>query len=178
MQTEFSLDRFASKCVAEFGGAASVALRAGRAPTSELDVRLCGEYAVSFVYGEFDFTVREMVSGVFGQCETGYTSSSIQLVRNAVCTPLAASDMLDMCVVEIEVRLTRLVVGAVVAAMLSRHDPKPEKTTLACIPDALLVRIADLAIDDLRLARADYVHRRDMAEYELNASVGRVPVRE
>ena len=59
MQTEFSLDRFASKCVAEFGGAAPFALRSGRAPTSELDARLCGEYAVSFVYGEFDLTVGE-----------------------------------------------------------------------------------------------------------------------
>jgi hypothetical protein len=172
---EFSMDRFVSKCVAEFGAAAPFALRSGCAPTSELDARLCGEYAVSFVDGEFDFTVGETVSGVFRSCESCSTSSSIQLVRNAVCTPLAASDMLDMCVVEIEVRLTRLVVGAVVSAMLSRHDQKPEQTTLACIPDALLVRIADLAIDDLRLARAEYVSRRDIAEYELDASAPELP---
>jgi hypothetical protein len=75
--------------------------------------------------------------------------------------------MLDMCVVEIEVRLMRLVVGAVVAAMLSRREPRAEKTTLACIPDALLARIANLAIDDLRIARAGYAHRRDVAERSL-----------
>jgi hypothetical protein len=85
--------------------------------------------------------------------------------------------MLYMCVVEIEVRLTRLVVGAVVAEMLSRHDQKPEQTTLACIPDALSTRIANLAIDGLRLARVDYVSRRDIAEYELNASIGVESVR-
>jgi hypothetical protein len=59
------------------------------------------------------------------------------------------------------------VVGAVVAAMLSRREPRPEKTTLACIPDALLARIANLAIDDLRIARARYAHRRDAAERSL-----------
>jgi hypothetical protein len=76
--------------------------------------------------------------------------------------------MLDMCVVEIEVRLTNLVVGAVVAAMLSRREPRSEKTTLMCIiPDALLDRIANLAIDDLRLARAGYARRRDVAERNL-----------
>jgi len=70
-------------------------------------------------------------------------------------------------VVEIEIRLTNLVVGAVVAAMLSRREPRPEKTTLACIPDALLARIANLAIDDLRLARAGCACRRDVAERNL-----------
>ena len=151
----FSMNRFVSKCIAPF------ALRSGNAPSSELDARVCGEYSVAYVDGEFDFTVAEMVSGVFP------SSSSIKLVRNAVCTPLAASDMLDMCVVEIEVRLMRLVVGAVVGAMLSRREPRPEKTTLACIPDALLARIANLAIGDLRLARAAYAHRRDVAERSL-----------
>jgi hypothetical protein len=152
----FSMNRFVSKCIAPF------ALRSGNAPSSELDARVCGEYSVAYVDGEFDFTVSEMVSGVFP------SSSSIQLVRNAVCTPLAASDMLDMCVIEIEVRLMRLVVGAVVAAMLSRREPRPEKTTLACIiPDALLARIANLAIEDLRIARAGYAHRRDVAERSL-----------
>ena len=117
-----------------------------------------------------DFTVAEMVSGAFPSSESWYTSSSIQLLRNALCTPLAASDMLDMCVVEIEVRLTRLVVGAVVAAMRAPRAPlapRAAKATLASLPDALLARIADLAIDDLRRARADYAHRRTVAEYDL-----------
>jgi len=161
------MSRFVSKCIAEFGATAPFALRSGNAPTSELHARVCGEYSVAYVDGEFDFTVAEMVSGSFPLSESWYTSSNIQLVRNALCTPLAASDMLDMCVVEIEVKLMRLVVGAVVAAMLSRREPRPEKTTLVCIPDALLARIANLAIDDLRLARADYAHRRDVAERSL-----------
>jgi hypothetical protein len=163
----FSMSRFVSKCIAEFGATAPLALRSGNAPSSELHARVCGEYSVAYVDGEFDFTVAEMVSGAFPSSESWYTSSNIQLVRNALCTPLAASGMLDMCVVEIEVRLMRLVVGAVVAAMLSRREPRPEKTTLACIPDALLARIANLAIDDLRIARAGYAHRRDAAERSL-----------
>ena len=88
-------------------------------------------------------------------------------MRNALCTPLAASDMLDMCVVQIEVRLAHLVVGAVVEAMLSRREQRPEETTLACLPHALLALIANLAIEDLRLARAGYAHRRDVAERSL-----------
>jgi hypothetical protein len=147
----FSMSRLVSKCIAEFGAAAPSALRSGHAPTSELDARACGEYTLAYVDGEFDFSVAEMVSGVF--------------TSDTACTRLAASDMLDMCIVEIEVRLTRLVVGAVVAAMLSRREP--EKTTLACLPDALLARIANLAKADLRVARADYAHRRNSAEYEL-----------
>jgi hypothetical protein len=106
---------FASKCIAEFGTAAVFALRSGHAPKSELDERLCGEYSLAFVEGEFDFTVAEMVSGVFPSC--AWASPNIQLVRNALCTTLAASDMLDMCVVEIEAHFTRLVVCAVIEAM-------------------------------------------------------------
>ena len=147
------MSRLVSKCIAEFGAAAPFALRSGHAPTSELDARACGEYTLAYVDGEFDFSVAEMVSGVF--------------TSDTACTRLAASDMLDMCIVEIEVRLTRLVVGAVVAAMLSRREPRPEKTTLACLPDALLARIANLATDALRVARADYAHRRNSAEYGL-----------
>jgi hypothetical protein len=149
----FSMSRLVSRCISEFGATAPFALRSGNAPTSELDARVCGEYSIAYVDGEFDFTVAEMVSGVFPSC--------------AVCNTLAASDMLDMCVVEIEVRLAHLVVGAVVAAMLSRREPRPEKTTLACIPDALLARIANLAIEDRRLARAGYAHRRNVAERSL-----------
>lgn len=102
MSAAFEIPVFASRCVAEFGTAAVQALRSGRAPRSELRARVCGEYALSFVEGEFDFTVAEMVSGVF----------SCDREHNAVCTPLAASDMLDMCVVEIEAQLAHLVVGA------------------------------------------------------------------
>jgi hypothetical protein len=166
----FAMDVFVSKCITEFGTAAAFALRSGHAPKSELDARVCGEYSVAFVDGEFDFTVAEMISGVFPQCERALASSSIQLVRNAVCTPLAAADMLDMCVVEIEVQFTRLVVGAVIEAMLSRNRTE---CALARIPDALLARIAGLALDDLRRARSNYARRREFAEYELRASVGR-----
>jgi hypothetical protein len=164
----FEMDVFASKCIAEFGTAAVFALRSGHAPKSELDERVCGEYSLAFVDGDFDFTVAEMVSGEFPSLE--WASQNIQLVRNALCTVLAASDMLYMCVVKIEAHFTRLVVCAVIEAMLSRNKTG---SALACIPDALLARIANLAIDDLRRARSNYVRRREIAEYELNASVGR-----
>jgi hypothetical protein len=167
MCAAFAIPVFASKCVAEFGTAAVRALRSGRAPRSELRARVCGEYALSFVDGEFDFTVAEMVSGAFA-CERSYKSPSIHLVRNAVCTPLAAADMLDMCVVEIEAQLTSLVVGAVIAAMLSRRKHQ-QRTMLASLPDALLARVANLAIDDLRRARSDYTRRREIAERKLDA---------
>ncbi len=161
----FEMDAFVSKCIAEFGTAASFALRSGHAPKSELGARLCGEYAVSFVDGEFDFTVAEMVSGAFPSCDRAYASS--RTLQNALCTPLAADDMLDMCVVEIEVRLTRLVVGAVIAATLSRR--KNEQSTLSVLPDALLARIANLAMDDVRRARSNYVSRRNLVQNELAA---------
>ena len=156
------MSRLVSKCIAEFGAAAPSALRSGRAPTSELEARACGEYALAYVDGEFDFTVAEMVSA-------GFKDSGAPLCDQVLRNRLAASDMLDMCVVEIEARLTRLVVGAVVAAMLSRRrrGDALAKATLASLPDALLARIADLAIDDLRRARADYAHRRTVAEYDL-----------
>ncbi len=166
MSAAFEIPVFASKCVAEFGTAAVQALRSGRAPRSELRARVCGEYALSFVEGEFDFTVAEMVSGAFS-CERSYASPELQLVLNAVCTPLAAADMLDMCVVEIEAQLAHLVVGAVIAAMLSRR--KSQRTMLASLPDALLARVANLAIDYLRRARSDYRRRREIAERELDA---------
>jgi predicted phosphoribosyltransferase len=73
-----------------------------------------------------------------------------------------------MCVVEIEAQLAHLVVGAVIAAMLSRRKNQ-ERTTLASLPDALLARVANLAIDDLRRARSDYRRRREIAEQKLNA---------
>jgi hypothetical protein len=167
MCAAFEIPVFASKCVAEFGTAAVWALRSGRAPRSELRARVCGEYALSFIDGEFDFTVAEMASGVFA-CERACASPSIHLVRNAVCTPLAAADMLDMCVVEIEAQLTSLVVGAVIAAMLSRRKHQ-QRTRLASLPDALLARVANLAIDDLRRARSDYRRRREIAEQKLYA---------
>jgi hypothetical protein len=167
MSAAFAIPAFASKCVAEFGTAAVQALRSGRAPRSELRARVCGEYALSFVEGEFDFTVAEMVSGVFS-CDREHASPNAQLVRNAVCTPLAASDMLDMCVVEIEAQLAHLVVGAVIAAMLSRRKNQ-QRATLASLPDALLARVANLAIDDLRRARSDYRRRREIAERKLDA---------
>lgn len=160
MCAAFEIPVFASRCVAEFGTAAVQALRSGRAPRSELRARVCGEYALSFVEGEFDFTVAEMVSGVF----------SCDREHNAVCTPLAASDMLDMCVVEIEAQLTSLVVGAVIAAMLSRRKNQ-QRTTLASLPDALLARVANLAIDDLRRARSDYRRRREIAERNLKLAL-------
>ncbi len=162
------MSRLVAKCIAEFGAAAPSALRSGRAPTSELDARACGEYALAYVDGEFDFTVAEMVSGVFK--DFGAPLRNQVLCNQVLCNRLAASDMLDMCVVEIEVRLTRLVVGAVVAAMRAPRAPlapRAAKATLASLPDALLARIADLAIDDLRRARADYAHRRTVAEYDL-----------
>ena len=167
MCAAFEIPLFASKCVAEFGTAAVWALRSGRAPRSELRTRVYGEYALSFVEGEFDFTVAEMVSGVFS-CERAYASPNIQLVRNAVCTPLAAADMLDMCVFEIEAQLARLVIGAVIAAMLSRRKHQ-QRTMLASLPDALLARVANLAIDDLRRARSSYLRRREIAEQGLSA---------
>ena len=169
MSAAFEIPAFASKCVAEFGAAAVQALRSGRAPRSELRARVCGEYALSFVEGEFDFTVVEMVSGVFA-CERAYKSPELHLVRNAVCTTLAAADMLDMCIVEIEAQLTHLVVGAVIAAMLSRRKHQ-QRTMLASLPDALLARVADLAIDDLRRARSDYRLRREIAEAKLAANL-------
>ena len=160
------MDRFVSKCVSEYGTDAPMALRSGRAPVSEMHMRVRGEYALLFVEGEFDFTVAEMVTGVFS-CERNYRSQDMDLVRNAVCTPLAALDMLDMCVVQIEANLTRLVVRTVIAALLCTD----RASTLACIPDALLVRIADLAMSDLRLAKADYEIRRRVAMYELESMV-------
>jgi hypothetical protein len=173
MCADFEMPVFVSKCVAEFGTAAVFAVRSGHAPKSELSARVRGEYALSFVEGEFDFTVAEMVSGVFPSCERAYASSNMQLVRNAVCTPLAASDMLDICVVEIEEHFTRLVVGAIIAAMISRRSHE-QRSPITSIPDALLARIANLAIADLRRARSNYVRRREIAEQELNESVGRL----
>ncbi len=170
MDSVFEMHVLVSKCVAEFGTGAVLALRSGHAPKSELNARVCGEYALSFVEGEFDFTVAEMVSGIFPSCEIAYASPNIQLLRNAVCTPLAASDMLDICVVEIEATFTRRVVGAIIAAMISRRKHE-QRTMITSVPDALLARIAHLAIADLRRARSNYVRRREIAKQELHAAV-------
>jgi hypothetical protein len=178
---EFAMDRFVAACVAEYGANAPLVLRSGRAaaprseaaaPRSELHKRVRGEYAVSFVDGEFDFTVEEMVSGTFASFERNLQSPNIQLVQNALCTPLAASDMLDMCVLEIETMMTRVVIRTVIAAILSTD----RSTNLACLPDALLVRIGDLAMADLRLAREDYKNRRRIAQYELESMIGGLSV--
>jgi hypothetical protein len=56
----------------------------------------------------------------------------------------------------------------VIAAMLSRRKHQ-QRTMLASLPDALLARVANLAIDDLRRARSSYLRRRDIAEQELSA---------
>ena len=171
---EFAMDRFVAACVAEYGANAPLVLRSGRAaaPRSELHKRVRGEYAVSFVDGEFDFTVQEMVSGTFASFERNLQSPNIQLVQNALCTPLAASDMLDMCVLEIETMMTRVVIRTVIAAILSAD----RSTNLACLPDALLVRIGDLAMADLRLAREDYKNRRRIEQYELESMIGGLSV--
>lgn len=171
---EFAMDRFVAACVAEYGANAPLVLRSGRAaaPKSELHKRVRGEYAVSFVDGEFDFTVEEMVSGTFASFERNLQSPNIQLVQNALCTPLAASDMLDMCVLEIETMMTRVVIRTVTAAILSAD----RSTNLACLPDALLVRIGDLAMADLRLARGDYKNRRRIEQYELESMIGGLSV--
>jgi hypothetical protein len=136
MELEFSMERHAAGCVAEFGPDAAASLRRGLAPESELRARVRGEYGLSFVDGEFDFSVAEMLSGKFA--------------RSGACNALAASDLLGMCVVAVETRLARLVVGAVVAAMLTR--PRAG-AALASLPDKLLVRIAQSARDDVRAAR-------------------------
>jgi hypothetical protein len=57
--------------------------------------------------------------------------------------------------------------------MLSWHNHE-QRTPITSIPDALLARIANLAIADLRRARSNYVRRREIAEQELNESVGRL----
>ncbi len=94
---EFAMDRFVAACVAEYGANAPLVLRSGRAAAlrSELHKRVRGEYAVSFVDGEFDFTVAEMVSGTFASFERNLQSPSIQLVarrlRPRTCSTCASS---------------------------------------------------------------------------------------
>jgi hypothetical protein len=118
------MSRFVSKCIAEFGATAPLALRSGNAPSSELHARVCGEYSVAYVDGEFD------PAGGVGHARH---------VRHRNRGPTNAPG-------------GRRRSGG--------DEPRPEKTTLACIPDALLARIANLAIDDLRIARARYPTRR------------------
>jgi hypothetical protein len=93
----FSMNRFVSKCIAEFGATAPLALRSGNAPSSELHARVCGEYSVAYVDGEFD------------------PSGGVRHARH-----------------EIEVRLMRLVVGAVVAAM--NRDPRKRRSCVYPTP--------------------------------------------
>ncbi len=170
----FEVDAFVAKCVAEFGAAAATELMRGRVPGCvtgpELSERVRGEYEASIVQGEFDFSVCEMVSGVFADREGA-------AFDDKVCTWLAASELLDMCVVGIVAAHARLVVGAVAATIASRRrvaaetepgtEPRSSLASLASLPDALLVRIAESALDDARRARAGYKDRRAKEEREL-----------
>ena len=148
------MDAFVSACVAQFGANAASALRLGCAPDSELERRVRGEYELSVVQGEFEFTVAEMVTGVFARDDPEFLDDAA--LQRAITTPIAAADFLDMCVVEVERALARRVVDTVVAAMLARGTGG----ALAALPDVLLVRIAETARAGLRRAQKDYARRR------------------
>ena len=130
------MDSFVAACVAQYGANAASALRLGCAPDSELERRVCGEYELSVVQGEFEFTIAEMVTGVFSRDDPDFLDD--EALQRAITTPIAAADFLDTCVVEVERALSRRVVDTVVAAMLARGTD----CALAALPDALLVRIA------------------------------------
>ena len=157
---EFSMERFVDACVGEFGAGAADALRRGDAPASELRARVRGEYALSFVDGEFDFTVGEMASGACARREG----------PDALCAALAAVEMLGRCVVAVEARLARLVLGAVAAALASRRR-LAGLAGLAALPDDVLVRIGDVAWCDAFAARLAFASRRRAIERDLTAAL-------